>query len=140
MPVRESNVSNAAFKITRLGATLNLLCNAQHVGTNLKYKVPIWGGKIEACFKGEHGILNVTKPKPQVWWFCTTNVACYMGAKVPNYVKKKPLIPDVRPVMRGMNLTQEEVDAMTSAGFKIVARLNFIDEESLSPLEGPVAR
>jgi hypothetical protein len=39
--------------------------------------------------------------------------------------------------MRGMNLTQEEVDALTSVGFRIVARPNVIDKESLPPPRGP---
>jgi hypothetical protein len=138
--VRKSDVSNATFKIARLGTTLNPLCIAQHVGTNLKYKARIRGGKIGTCFKGEHEILNMAKPKPHVWWFCATDVAHCAGAKVPNYVKKKPPIPDVWPVMRGTNLTQEEVDTLTFAGFRIVAKPNVIDKESLPPQEGPIAR
>jgi hypothetical protein len=66
VPVRESNVSNAAFKIVLLGATLNPLCIAQHVGTNLRCKAPIGGRKIGACFKDEHKIPNVARPKPHV--------------------------------------------------------------------------
>jgi hypothetical protein len=66
VPIRESDVSKAAFKIACLGATLNPLCIAQHMGTNLKYKAPIGGGKIGACFKGEHEIPNVARPKPHV--------------------------------------------------------------------------
>jgi hypothetical protein len=59
---------------------------------------------------------------------------------VLNYVKKKPPIPDVWPVMQGTNLTQEEVDALTSTGFRIVARPDVIDEKSLPPQESPAAR
>jgi hypothetical protein len=140
VPVRESDVNNVAFKIIYMGATLNPLYIAQHMGTNLKCKAPIRDGKIGVCFKSKHEIPNVARPKPHVWWFCATDVARCAGSKVPNYVKKKPPIPDVWPMMQGTNLTQEEVDALTTASFRIVARPDAIDEESLFPQEGPIAR
>jgi hypothetical protein len=46
VPINESNVSDAAFKIARLGATLNPLYIVQHMGTNLKCKEPIGVGRL----------------------------------------------------------------------------------------------
>jgi hypothetical protein len=64
----------------------------------------------------------------------------YVGAKVPNYIKKEPPIPNVWPIKLGTNLTQEEVNTLTSAGFRHAAKSNVIKEELLPPTQGPPPR
>ena len=67
-------------------------------------------------------------------------MASCVSAKVPNYDKKKPLILDIWLELQGTNLKQDEVDALTFIGFRVVARADVIDKDSLFYLEGPLAQ
>ena len=96
-------------------------CHAVQAGNGNKCKMLIAkGGKATAAptyYRGTRTEYKGTKPQTTDFWFCPDQIArCVMGPK-RFFVIDRPEIPDVWPVLSGMDLTRSEILELQEAGF-----------------------
>jgi hypothetical protein len=107
--------------ITRISYRSSCKCHVQQRATNVKCTARIAKGSKGTptpTYRGRKTQYGGTKVIVTDFWFCPDDIErCVKGTK-RSWILNWPQVPDVWPILRGTNLTREEILLLQDVGFK----------------------